>query len=507
MSRLDSLIQHSQANSDAATYRRSDRSSPRAESDDGTSYNHRRPSVKADEMAPEDTQLTSQALNSDGTPRRPMNAFMIFARRRRPQVSAANQTMRTGDISKILSKEWNSMDMGDKQFYLDQAKRLKETFNSKYPDYVYRRRPNNSRRKRRPDANTNPLFDPSTAGDAGDDFPATHDFDYPSVDVQEPARELAPSRSSSNSGMTSGFSDNSSVASPHATLSTYGYPTNDYPTSHIPPSGPRLPHLSSLHVHDHLPPSSSETPSLSSLPSHHYPDTSMHSHAYTSSHASQPPPTSAQSSSTSGPDRIAGSSVWGSVRGDHGRAIQPTWSTAPPVIPPLSAGNQLRERAAAPPIHTKGEVYSDPSPCAWSTPTSQPSPAISSASSHVSSRSSNGYPLQTLSSPFFPPSHSPGAYQSSASSSSTPSGSPENYYSSSSQLQGSSYGGRAGGGYEQATIYNSHPVPQPQSRSSRPSLHSALDSGMPPLNPPSSGSAAYTSSSMDHWRAKIGGQQ
>ena len=36
---------------------------------------------------------------------------MIFARRRRPQVSAANQTMRTGDISKILSKEWNSMDM------------------------------------------------------------------------------------------------------------------------------------------------------------------------------------------------------------------------------------------------------------------------------------------------------------------------------------------------------------------------------------------------------------
>jgi hypothetical protein len=38
-----------------------------------------------------------------------MNAFMIFARRRRPQVSAANQMMRTGEISKILSKEWNTM--------------------------------------------------------------------------------------------------------------------------------------------------------------------------------------------------------------------------------------------------------------------------------------------------------------------------------------------------------------------------------------------------------------
>jgi hypothetical protein len=53
--------------------------------------------------------LTSQTLNADGTPKRPMNAFMIFARRRRPQVSAQNQSMRTGEISKILSREWVSM--------------------------------------------------------------------------------------------------------------------------------------------------------------------------------------------------------------------------------------------------------------------------------------------------------------------------------------------------------------------------------------------------------------
>lgn len=31
-------------------------------------------------------QLRSQQLNSDGTPKRPMNAFMIFARKRRPMV-------------------------------------------------------------------------------------------------------------------------------------------------------------------------------------------------------------------------------------------------------------------------------------------------------------------------------------------------------------------------------------------------------------------------------------
>ena len=55
--------------------------------------------------------MVAQSLDADGTPKRPMNAFMIFARKRRPEVSAANQMMRTGEISKILSKEWNAMDI------------------------------------------------------------------------------------------------------------------------------------------------------------------------------------------------------------------------------------------------------------------------------------------------------------------------------------------------------------------------------------------------------------
>jgi hypothetical protein len=62
-------------------------------------------------LDPEDpnASLTVQTLNADGTPKRPMNAFMIFARRRRPQVSAENQSMKTGAISKILSQEWANM--------------------------------------------------------------------------------------------------------------------------------------------------------------------------------------------------------------------------------------------------------------------------------------------------------------------------------------------------------------------------------------------------------------
>ncbi|KAI6038545.1 hypothetical protein EDC04DRAFT_1951528 [Pisolithus marmoratus] len=114
-----------------------------------------------------DASLTSQSLNPDGTPKRPMNAFMIFARRRRPQISAENQSMRTGEISKILSREWNSMDPPEKQFYLDQAKQLKDNFNQKYPDYVYRRRPNNTRRRKRTDATAGPSSELNSTADDG----------------------------------------------------------------------------------------------------------------------------------------------------------------------------------------------------------------------------------------------------------------------------------------------------------------------------------------------------
>ncbi|KAI0364932.1 hypothetical protein BV20DRAFT_811943 [Pilatotrama ljubarskyi] len=149
-----------------------DRDGSLSDSETSTSFNAYADNTKDDPHLHDSDDpylaLTSQTLNADGTPKRPMNAFMIFARKRRPQISAANQMMRTGDVSKILSKEWNSMDMSEKKFYLDQAKKLKDNFNSKYPDYVYRRRPNNSRKKRKPEAAHDDAHDPAHLGDPDD---------------------------------------------------------------------------------------------------------------------------------------------------------------------------------------------------------------------------------------------------------------------------------------------------------------------------------------------------
>ena len=68
-----------------------------------------------------------------------------------------------------------ALPQSEKKFYLDQAKKLKDNFNSKYPDYVYRRRPNNSRKKRKAE----PALD-----DAGD--PALGDPDDPAYEDTSP---------------------------------------------------------------------------------------------------------------------------------------------------------------------------------------------------------------------------------------------------------------------------------------------------------------------------------
>lgn len=167
----------------------------------------------------EHSALTSQTLNADGTPKRPMNAFMIFARRRRPQVSAANQSMRTGEISKILSKEWNSMQSIEKQFYQDQAKQLKDAFNMRYPDYVYRRRPNNSRRKRKPEASGIRQVDSSVSMDMGDDVSGLGEL---FTDVEETQEDALDSHEAYQ-----GNPSDHRFPSSHARSFSYPYPEMD----------------------------------------------------------------------------------------------------------------------------------------------------------------------------------------------------------------------------------------------------------------------------------------
>ncbi|KAF9005012.1 high mobility group box domain-containing protein [Cyathus striatus] len=78
-----------------------------------------------------------------------MNAFLIFARRRRRELGSIHGNLRTGQISKILAKEWKSMSKKQKRVYSRKAKKLQELHKARYPDYKYTRSPNNTRKKKK----------------------------------------------------------------------------------------------------------------------------------------------------------------------------------------------------------------------------------------------------------------------------------------------------------------------------------------------------------------------
>ncbi|KAK2462651.1 hypothetical protein APHAL10511_005384 [Amanita phalloides] len=340
--------------------------------------------------------LTSQTLNADGTPKRPMNAFMIFARRRRPQVSAENQAMRTGEISKILSKEWAIMPASEKQFYLDRAKQLKESFNTKYPDYVYRRRPNNSRKKskRRLDASMAGPMDSGNTPETGEDYGgAVGDYDaHPEGDD----RHYDPGPNVLHSRIHQDY-----MGSAQSRSNPYPYVTSDPPYRHDSSHDPRI---SFLTQH------SERLPGETSATSHRLPEI----YGYVPSH-SQPPPAHLYPT-----DPGEAHDRWESRVGP----ARPGWITT-------------HERT----MPTTTQRYAQGAPTGWTS-------AVTSAPASSSSSTPPGtFAFPTLTSPFYPSQAHLQSYQASTSSSSQ-SDSPVRYDSPTSHsTSGREYDGQN---------YNSH---------------------------------------------------
>ncbi|EMD41279.1 hypothetical protein CERSUDRAFT_109878 [Gelatoporia subvermispora B] len=329
--------------------------------------------------------LTSQTLNADGTPKRPMNAFMIFARKRRPEISAANQMMRTGDISKVLSKEWNTMDMSEKKFYLDQAKKLKDNFNSKYPDYVYRRRPNNSRKKRKPDAGQQSPTDASPPGEIddmsleelspveGEDAaiqPSPHDHQYPRSHLL---------------GASLSYEGADSLTTSHAP-SVYDYPVPELPSGpfgHHPAS--RIHHtessLSAANVHQSRM-SSFGIPG--SIPAGYHPH---------SVHHGQPSTSSSYASDAHANNHNPWDSARAPSRADQSR----NWPPLPAIDVNAARYRQANTSAVS---HSRGDSYSPQlHQRSWSATSSTPSSGSTPSTTHYPNANA-AFP--TLTSAFFP---------------------------------------------------------------------------------------------------------
>ncbi|NXI54164.1 SOX30 factor, partial [Chloroceryle aenea] len=101
-------------------------------------------------VLPSDSGMPDTPFSKDksGHVKRPMNAFMVWARIHRPALAKANPNANNAEISIQLGLEWSKLTEEQKQPYYDEALKIKQKHREEFPGWVYQ--PRQGKRKRFP---------------------------------------------------------------------------------------------------------------------------------------------------------------------------------------------------------------------------------------------------------------------------------------------------------------------------------------------------------------------
>ncbi|XP_018549964.1 transcription factor SOX-7 isoform X2 [Lates calcarifer] len=208
--------------------------------------------------------------------RRPMNAFMVWAKDERKRLAVQNPDLHNAELSKMLGKSWKALTPPQKRPYVEEAERLRVQHMQDYPNYKYR--PRRKKQLKRICKRVDPGFLLSGLAPDQNALPDQRALCHP-LDKDE----------GSPNGVSSGFSSPSPAL---PSVRSFRDPAGSNSSFDTYPYGlPTPPEMSPLDAmdHEHVPPSyysTSGSSSVSCSSSTSCPD----EHHQNQTHMGSPPP-------------------------------------------------------------------------------------------------------------------------------------------------------------------------------------------------------------------------